>query len=93
MLQFVKPLVRQSHQSALLIAVLRMNGHAEIQRHSDLELQRRQLTFILGADAAAERDGLLDIGLRQQHGEFIPADAKGKVRITQGAAESRRGDL
>src|SRR5277367_1336940 len=93
MLQLVKSLVRQAHQSALLIAVLRMNGDSEIQRHSDLECQRRQLIFILRADTTAESYGLLGIGLRQEDGEFVAADAKGKVRTAQGAAQRRCGKL
>src|ERR1700733_15047147 len=93
MLQLVQSLVRQAHQRALLIAVLRMHGYAEIQRHSDRKPQRRKFALILSTDTAAKRDGLFGIGLRQQHSEFVAADAKGEVRTAQGSAQSRRGDL
>ena len=49
--QFVEIFVRQFDEVALLIAILRMNGDAEIKRYRNVELERLQLALVLGADA------------------------------------------
>ena len=92
-LELVEPFVRRAQQIAFLIAILRMHGDAEIERHANFDLKRDHVALIERADAAAQRDGLLCIGLRQEQHKFIAADAEGEVGGAQRLAQSGRREL
>ena len=93
MLQFIEAFVGKSHEFAFLLAILRINGNAEIERHPHADFQGLNFGFILRADAAAERDGLLGIRLRQQQRKLVAPDAKRKIGSAQGLAQRAGGEL
>src|SRR6202012_5034805 len=91
--QFIEALVGEAEQSAFHISILGMNGNAEIEGQGDIEFEKRNFAFILRANAAAERGGLLGIGLRQQEREFIATDTKSKIGGANGFSQSGGGKL
>ena len=92
MFQFIKVLVRQLYQIAFLIAILRVNGHAEIERYCDAKLQRLQFALILRAHATGKGGGLFGIRLRKEQSKLVPADAECKIGCAQSSLEGGGGE-
>ena len=65
MLEAIEALVGHANQLVGLFTVLRERGYAVVHVDTDAELQRLQRFGENGFDAAAERQGLVRIGLRQ----------------------------
>jgi hypothetical protein len=67
-----------------LVAVLGKRSHAVVHADAYTYLEVRNGFFKNGSNAAAQSEGLGGIGLREQEGEFVAADAKCGVRGAQG---------
>jgi hypothetical protein len=78
-LEAVEALVRNANQLVGLLAILRESGDAVIHADADLQLQRVQHFGKNRFNAAAEGQGLLGVGLRQDQSEFISTNAKSGV--------------
>ena len=78
-LQAVEALIRDAYQLIGLIAVLGKCSDAMVHADAHTHLKVCDGFFENGSDTAAQRPGLSGIGLREQQGEFVAANAKGGV--------------
>src|SRR5579872_3887130 len=70
-----------------------MNRNSKIQRDTEIELHLANIVFVLRADTAAERTGLLRIGFRKEQRELIAADTKSEIGGAHRFSEGGGGEL
>ena len=87
-LALIQAFVGDTNQIFGVVGILGIVGDAVIHADGDAELQRFHIFRKYSFDAAAERERLGRIGLRQEKSKFVTADAKREVRSAQSFFES-----
>src|SRR5262249_4049220 len=87
MFQSIQTIIGNVKQLVGLFSVRRISCDSMIHGHGNRELQRQKIFGENCLDAATQSQRLCGIRLRKQKREFVPADAKRKVRSAQRFAE------
>jgi len=88
--KLIETLIGDANELIRVFRILGENGDAVIHAYGDGKLQRLEHLGKHRLDAAAQRERLRGIRLRQQECELIAADAEGRVRCAQGFLQRSR---